>query len=95
MKEQDKNQLPPKWADRFIKWYCLEEYQDDVIGDLHELFERKLETTTYTVAKWWYVWNAILFMRLYNLKITQYKIHFLTLSYEYKIFFYIHTTLGS
>ncbi|UZR98286.1 FtsX-like permease family protein [Chondrinema litorale] len=78
MKEQDKNQLPPKWADRFIKWYCLEEYQDDVTGDLHELFERKLETTTYTVAKWWYVWNAILFMRLYNLKITQYKIHFLT-----------------
>ncbi|MDW7691868.1 ABC transporter permease [Flammeovirgaceae bacterium SG7u.111] len=76
-KNQQKNSpQAPQWADRFVRWYCSEMYQDEVLGDLHELFERKLEASSPTKAKWWYVWNSLLFMRLYNLKFMQNRFNF-------------------
>ncbi|MEM1135653.1 MAG: FtsX-like permease family protein [Bacteroidota bacterium] len=97
MKKQKHNTSshPPHWLDNFVRWYCTEDYQDEVLGDLHELFERKLETDSIASAKWWYAWNALMFMRLYNLKIIQNRLilknssamwkNYLKISYRHSI----------
>lgn len=33
-------QQPPKWALRFLRWYCREDYLEEFEGDLLEFFER-------------------------------------------------------
>lgn len=40
---------PPRLADRFLEWYCNPELLDEVHGDLHELFRRRV--TKYGVKK--------------------------------------------
>lgn len=30
---------PPKWADRFLVWFCSEELLEEIQGDLHEAFQ--------------------------------------------------------
>ena len=32
------NQTPPKLADRFLRWFCKEEYFEEIQGDLHQYF---------------------------------------------------------
>jgi putative ABC transport system permease protein len=29
---------PPRWADRFLAWYCHTDYLEEIQGDLHELY---------------------------------------------------------
>ena len=77
MKEEEYPK-PPKWVNKFVEWYCLNIYQDEVLGDLQELFERKVENEGKRAAQFWYYRNALLFMRLYNLKLIQNGIQFLT-----------------
>jgi|GEM_PF-1320824 len=77
MKEEEYPK-PPKWVNKFVEWYCLKTYQDEVLGDLQELFERKVENEGKRAAQFWYYRNALLFMRLYNLKLIQNGIQFLT-----------------
>jgi hypothetical protein len=31
---------PPRWADRFLEWYCRSEILEDLQGDLYEHFDR-------------------------------------------------------
>ena len=31
---------PPRWAERFLKWYCKPEVLEDLQGDLREYFVR-------------------------------------------------------
>ena len=78
MKDEKKFTKPPKWANRFVEWYCISTYQDEVIGDLQELYERKIEAEGLKKAQLWYCLNALLFMRLYNLKLFQKSIKRLT-----------------
>ncbi len=33
-----KNHTPPKWADRFLEWYCTAQHIEEVQGDLYEAF---------------------------------------------------------
>jgi hypothetical protein len=34
---------PPRWAQRFLRWYCRPELAEDLEGDLNEYFERNLK----------------------------------------------------
>ncbi len=34
---------PPRWATRFLRWFCKEAYLEDLEGDLHERFGRNLK----------------------------------------------------
>lgn len=36
------NLTPPKWADRFLGWFCREEELEILRGDVYELFEERL-----------------------------------------------------
>lgn len=54
MKEQ-----PPKWASRFLEWYCRPELLEDLQGDLYEIFRYQLEETNVKRANWQFIWLVI------------------------------------
>ena len=64
------NHQPPKWALRFLRWYCREEYLDEIEGDMMELFHGRA-TASIRSARLYFVWNVIRTFRWINLKKTQ------------------------
>ncbi len=58
---------PPKWADRFLEWYCDPFLLEDLQGDLHEIYHEKVSRGNSRFAKliyWWLVvrslrWSAL------------------------------------
>lgn len=62
------NVKPPKWAQRFIEWYCKTEIAEDLIGDLNEYFERNVENIGPRRAKIIYLIDAIKFLRPYTVR---------------------------
>ena len=58
---------PPKWADRFLKWYCRPDLIEEVQGDVYEMFYRKAADNKNT-AKVQFIWNVFRFFRLKNIK---------------------------
>ncbi|MEO9871422.1 ABC transporter permease [Ekhidna sp.] len=53
--------IPPKWALRFLKFYCKDHYLEQIEGDLFELFERNN-------SRFKFGWNTIRFFRWRYLK---------------------------
>lgn len=53
---------PPKWATRFLHWYCHPDLLDEVEGDLYELFQRRVETQGLWKAKAFYCFNVLMFL---------------------------------
>lgn len=58
---------PPKWADRFLEWYCHPDVLEEIQGDIHEIFYRKSDKN-HRIARFQFVWNVIRFFRLKNIK---------------------------
>ena len=52
---------PPKWALRFLQFFCKERYLEQIEGDLYELFDRHPSRLTFA-------WNTLRFFRLRYLK---------------------------
>ena len=64
-----KKQLhPPKWADRFLAWYCNPKLLEQIQGDVHELFYWKLSEEGPEAAKRMFIWNVIRLFRWSNIK---------------------------
>ncbi len=61
---------PPKWADRFLSWYCNPELLEQIQGDVHELFYWRLEEEGYEKAKRSFTWDVIRLFRWSNIKRT-------------------------
>ncbi len=57
--------VPPKWATRFLRWYCHADLVDKVEGDLYELFQRRVETQSLWKAKAFYWLNVLMFLHPY------------------------------
>lgn len=66
MKEEWSN--PPKWADRMLGWFCSEEHFEILQGDLHELYEYRLEQKGKLMAKLHYIKDAFDMLRPFALK---------------------------
>lgn len=49
---------PPKSILRFLRWFCREDYIDEIEGDLVEIFEKK-SITDPRKAKWNFAWQVI------------------------------------
>ncbi|MCE2996789.1 MAG: ABC transporter permease [Cyclobacteriaceae bacterium] len=64
------NRQPPKWADRFLQWYCRPELLEEIQGDAYELFYRKA-TLHPRQAKIQFVWNVLRFFKWSNIKRTK------------------------
>lgn len=60
----DSNPKTPSFrATRFLKWFCKEEYYEDIQGDLEEEFQYVIEDSTITKAQKWYRWQIIRLFR--------------------------------
>src|SRR5262245_26255224 len=59
--------VPPKWADRFLDWYCCADLLEEIQGDAYELFYRTIKVSD-RKARWQFVWNVFRFFRLKNIR---------------------------
>lgn len=53
---------PPKYALRFLRWFCREDFLDEIEGDLIELFEYQYKETPQR-ANWLFIWQVLLHFR--------------------------------
>ena len=49
---------PPKYPLRFLRWFCREDFIDEIEGDLIELFEKKLDAAPRR-ASWYFFWQVL------------------------------------
>jgi putative ABC transport system permease protein len=59
---------PPKWADRFLEWYCNPALLEDIQGDVYELYVRTQKTRNKQLANLQFIWNVMRFFRWSNIK---------------------------
>ena len=62
---------PPRWADRFLTWYCNPDILEEVQGDAHELFHHRAMSEGAAKAKLKFIWDVIRFFRWSNIKRTK------------------------
>jgi putative ABC transport system permease protein len=62
------NVTPPKWATRFLSWYCKSELLEDLQGDLNEYFDRNVKSKGVRRAKLIYILDVLKFLRLYTIR---------------------------
>jgi putative ABC transport system permease protein len=53
------NHSPPKWADRFLKWYCRPDLIEDLQGDLYELHEARCANGKIKSANYIFIWYVL------------------------------------
>ncbi len=56
------NIQPPKRALKFLRWFCREDYLEEVEGDLVELFEKRFEQSP-SKAKKSFIWSVLKYFR--------------------------------
>lgn len=61
-------QLPPRWATRFLHWYCRPELVEDLDGDLAEYFDRNCRSKGLRKAKLIYILDVFKFLRPYTIR---------------------------
>lgn len=59
---------PPKWAERFFKWYCKNELTESILGDLYERFYDTLEKSGKFRAQLNFYLNTVRFINKYTLR---------------------------
>src|SRR5688572_12144893 len=59
---------PPKWAQRFLRWFCRLELAEDLEGDLNEYFERNVKIRSVRRSKFIYVLDVLKFCRPYTIR---------------------------
>lgn len=68
MKELPEDIRPPKWADRFFKWYCYAPLHESIYGDMQERYDEYLEQYGLRKANRKYWLDVIRFMNRHTLK---------------------------
>jgi putative ABC transport system permease protein len=63
---------PPKWADKFLQWYCRPDLLEEIQGDAYELFLRTAKENKLK-ANLQFSWNVIRFFKWSNIKRTRNK----------------------
>ncbi len=61
-------QQPPRWADRFLRWYCNPDLIEEIQGDIYELYEREVTIYSLRKANLLFIWNVMRFFRWSNIK---------------------------
>ena len=60
-----KNKIhPPRWADRFLEWYCRPELLEEIQGDIYELFHEKVNQDGNKAASRQFIWNVLRSFRI-------------------------------
>ena len=58
---------PPKYPLRFLRWFCREDYIDEIEGDMIELFEKRVGHSPKR-ARWRFAWDVLKSFRVRNIK---------------------------
>jgi putative ABC transport system permease protein len=66
---------PPKWAVRFFKWYCNNHLAEAVLGDMIEIYERRVGTLGKRRADLLFIWNVITFLQPFAIRKKSTLIH--------------------
>src|SRR5438045_9065600 len=53
---------PPKRVITFLRWFCREDYIEEIEGDLTEIFQKQYENSPLK-AKWKFAWSAFKYFR--------------------------------
>lgn len=59
---------PPRWADRFLEWYCRPELLEEIQGDIYELFYHRTEEKGPELARRYFAWDVFRSFRLSTIK---------------------------
>lgn len=59
---------PPRWAEKFLSWYCKPSLLEDLQGDLNEYFQRNLRAKGAGRARFIYILDVFKFLRLYTIR---------------------------
>ncbi|MEO1099455.1 MAG: permease prefix domain 2-containing transporter [Bacteroidota bacterium] len=59
---------PPKWADTLLSWYCRNDRFEEIQGDLHELFQERINEYSMRKARLLYFWDVIRCFKSYAIK---------------------------
>lgn len=65
---------PPKWADKFLEWYCKPELLEEIQGDAHELFYKRIDTKGVKNARQRFTWDVLRSFRLSTIRHFNFKI---------------------
>lgn len=83
--EMKMKESPPKRVLQFLRWFCREDYLEEIEGDLTEVFKKQYESAP-RKAKWKFAWSVIGYFRPEFLK--PLKDHYQPITYAYgKIYF--------
>ena len=63
-----RNDLPPRWAERFLAWYCRPELLEEIQGDIYELFDKRVLELGVERAKRRFIWDVFRSFRLSTVK---------------------------
>src|SRR5689334_1072839 len=53
---------PPKRALQILRWFCREDYVEEIEGDLTELFQKQYPNSP-RKAKWKFIWRVLKYFR--------------------------------
>jgi predicted permease len=59
---------PPRWARRFLAWYCKPQLLEEVEGDLYELFQERVAAEGLRAARQKYAWDVVRYLRPHILR---------------------------
>lgn len=59
---------PPKWANRFLEWFCHPDLLEEIQGDAFELFDARCRKKGVKAAKRQFVWDVLRSFRLSTIK---------------------------
>ena len=78
---------PPRWADRFLDWFCRPELLEEIQGDVYELFDMRCQEKGKAAARRHFVWDVLRSFRLSTLKKNPLNLHTPMLRSHVKIAF--------
>ena len=63
-----KQHRPPRWADKFLEWYCRPELLEEIQGDIYEIFHESVKNNKVSSAKRNFIWNVFRSFRLSTIR---------------------------
>ena len=58
--------LPPRWADKFLQWFCSEELLEEIQGDVYEAYHFRRSNLGRFKANWLFVKDVFQFFKPYS-----------------------------
>lgn len=68
MNNTPSSKRPPRWAITFFRWYCNDHLAEAVLGDMLELYERRVTTLGKRRADLLFLWNVLQFLQPFAVK---------------------------